>query len=193
MVWKKHLSILYSDSLNYCHFLAKVQIVISITTIIASVLGAYILPKISWSVGAIVTPLSMIVTGIPLFITVIYYNTLEYDLWYSILLLSVYLGAIQNILVRSAKYSFFEPTKEMAYIPLDEELKSKGKGVVDIVGERFGKASSSAVQWLMLSFISGSTLITLTPYLFIVFLIVMGAWMVLVFVLGKEMRIKANI
>lgn len=193
MVWKKYSSILYPDFLKYCHFNAKVQIIMSIITIIVSVLGSYTLPKISWRFGALITPLSMIITGVPFFITVIYYSLLNDDACYNILVFTVYLGAVQNIIVRSTKYSFFEPTKEMVFILLDDELKSKGKGVVDIMGERFGKASSSAVQWFMLSFIFGSTLITLSPYLFIVFLVIMIVWTISVFILAKEMRVKSDI
>lgn len=39
------------------------------------------------------------------------------------LLAAVYVGALQNIFSKSAKYSLFDPCKEMAYIPLDEDMK----------------------------------------------------------------------
>jgi len=39
------------------------------------------------------------------------------------LLAAVYVGALQNIFNKSAKYSLFDPCKEMAYIPLDEDTK----------------------------------------------------------------------
>ena len=43
------------------------------------------------------------------------------------LMLAVIVGAAQNIMSKAAKYSLFDPCKEMAYIPLDQEQKSKGK------------------------------------------------------------------
>ncbi|KAK6127954.1 hypothetical protein DH2020_038304 [Rehmannia glutinosa] len=46
------------------------------------------------------------------------------------LLAAVYVGAMQNIFSKSAKYSLFDPCKEMAYIPLDEDTKVKGKAAI---------------------------------------------------------------
>ncbi len=69
------------------------------------------------------------------------------------LMLAVIFGMIQNIMSKSANTRFFDPTKEMAYIPLDPESKVKGKAAVDVVGARLGKSGGSFVQqayWLPL-------------------------------------------
>lgn len=76
--------------------------------------------------AAAITPAVLLVTGVAFFGLVLFSGPLTPTLagiGLTPLLAAVYVGALQNIFSKSAKYSLFDPCKEMAYIPLDEDTK----------------------------------------------------------------------
>jgi AAA family ATP:ADP antiporter len=73
------------------------------------------------------------------------------------LAIAVMFGAAQNALTKASKYSVFDATKEMAYIPLSHESKLKGKAAIDGVGSRLGKSGGSLIhQSLLMIFVTVS-------------------------------------
>ena len=87
-------------------------------------------------------------------------------------------------MTRACKYTLFDATKEMAFIPLSKESKLKGKTAIDGVGSRIGKSGGSvAHQGLLLIF---STVAASTPYIACIFLVVIFVWIIAIFSLGKQ-------
>ena len=121
----------------------------------------------------------MLVTGVIFCAFFLFGNYLEpyfnpYGM--SIPLIAAIVGAIQGILTKSFKYSFFDITKEMAFIPAGEHLRSKGKAAIDVVGQRWGKSIGSLLQSSLFIIFPLATYDTIAPYLICIFIVVVLMW-----------------
>lgn len=97
-----------------------------IATFTMMLLSQFIFDKFGWGVAAKITPTVLLLTGVGFFSLLLFGDPLGPALakfGMTPLLAAVYVGAMQNIFSKSAKYSLFDPCKEMAYIPLDEDTK----------------------------------------------------------------------
>lgn len=89
-------------------------------------LSRVIFRKFGWGVAAQITPVVLLITGVAFFGLLLFGGPIApwlASIGMTPLLAAVYVGALQNIFSKSAKYSLFDPCKEMAYIPLDDETK----------------------------------------------------------------------
>lgn len=104
------------------------------------------------------------------------------------LTMSVFFGALQNCLARASKYTLFDATKEISFIPLSRECKLKGKAAIDGVGSRLGKSGGSFIhQGLLMIF---ATVSASTPYIACIFFVVMGVWVLATVSLGKQFNAR---
>merc|ERR1719223_2185337 len=132
-------------------------------------LGRKIFKNFGWRNAAMVTPAMIGITGLAFYALTIFapfFEPIAASLGTTPLMLAVVVGAAQNILSKSSKYSLFDPCKEMAYIPLDQDSKTKGKAAVDVIGNPLGKSGGSMIQQLLI-FGVGS-LGAATPYLAVI-------------------------
>jgi AAA family ATP:ADP antiporter len=64
----------------------------------------------------------------------------------------------------------------MLYIPLDDELKTKGKAAVDVISSKVGKSSSGLVQAMLFTIIPTATYASISPLLMVIFIFVCLIW-----------------
>ncbi|MCX6994589.1 MAG: AAA family ATPase, partial [Chlamydiae bacterium] len=143
--------------------------------------------RFGWTTAAMLTPIVLLITSIAFFSFILFRDPIGPSILFfgtSPLMLAVIFGSVQNIISKSAKYSLFDPTKEMAYIPLDDEYKVKGKAAIEIVGSRFGKSGGAFIQQgLLLIF---GTIDAIAPFVAIIMIIVILFWMVAARSLGRQ-------
>eukprot|EP00976_Prorocentrum_cordatum_P069611 1179616-Prorocentrum_minimum.AAC.2 len=147
----------------------------------------FIFAKFGWGVAALITPTVLLATGAVFFSLVIFGSTfapLTAALGVTPLFLAVIVGAAQNIFSKSSKYALFDPCKEMAYIPLDDETKQKGKAAIDVVCNPLGKSGGALIQQFLI--IGFGSLAASTPYLAAILLFFTYIWIKAAMSLDKQ-------
>ncbi len=187
ITWKSQVKIQYPNPNDYSAFMGWFSFCTGAVTILMMLfVGGNLIRWKGWGFAAMVTPVVLLITGVAFFSFVIFSDNLAgaiAAIGSTPLFLAVMFGAAQNIMSKSSKYSLFDPTKEMAYIPLDEDSKVKGKAAVDVVGARLGKSGGSMIQLFLLAF---GTLATITPYIGAILVVIIGAWLVAARSLNKQ-------
>jgi ATP:ADP antiporter, AAA family len=179
-VWKDKVRHVYSSTREYAYFMGNVAKWTGIVTLICTLMGGVILRNLGWFAGAMATPLIMLITGISFFTFVIfgkYFSNYLLQINVSAVYVAVFLGALQNILSKGTKYSLFDATKEMAYIPANDHIKSKGKAAVDVVGARLAKSGGALLQSLLFIIFPFTTFDALAPYFMVIVLMLLVLWL----------------
>lgn len=190
-VWKKKIELYFVAPTKIGAFMADVQIYTAFMTFLMMAVASYMLRRFSWKTSAIITPIMIAVTGVLFFFFVS--SDKQIETHFAILtglaaFLAVIFGAAQNVLSKSTKYSLFDSTKEMTYIPLDEDLKAKGKAAADVIGGRLGKSGGAVIQWSLLAIFPSMNLIDLAPTLFAIFVVIVTVWYFSVNTLSEEFK-----
>lgn len=189
VVWKDQLKQLYPGFADYNAYLGNVTTSYGILSMTVSLFFPLLIRKMGWTWTAMVTPVIILVTGISFFTLLFFKDALPFEsilLGTSPLAIIVFIGASQNCLSKGCKYSVFDATKEMAFIPLDHDFKLKGKAAIDGVGSRFGKSGGSLLhQGLLIIF---TTLSASAPYVAAILLGVIMLWIVAVKALGLQLH-----
>lgn len=154
VVWKDQLRRLYPATGDYFAYMSSLTSIIGIVSASTAIFMARILEKFGWTGTALITPILMLITSTGFFSFLFFQSHIEAGtlVWLgaSPLSIAVFFGAAQNCLSKAMKYSVFDSTKEMAFIPLAHEYKLKGKAAIDGVGSRLGKSGGSLIHTVLL-------------------------------------------
>lgn len=194
VTWKNQVGILYPSTNEYLQFMGNYNRAVAWTTIFMMLfVTGNVLRIFGWKVAALITPTVLLITGLIFFALVIFMGQVESTIsamGTTPLVAAVLIGTIQNVMSKSAKYSLFDPTKEMTYIPLDQESKVKGKAAIDVVGSRLGKAGGSFIQQGLFTFVG--PLSAVTPHIAVIIFGIISAWMYAASKLSKEFAYKSE-
>ena len=192
--WKAKAAKLYPTEEEYRVFVGSYLSYTGLFTILFVLIGSNIVRFLGWYAAAIITPVMMFVTGMGFF------GIANFDITGILgiavsdpMVLAVIIGAIQNVLTKSSKYTVFDSTKEMAYVPLDDELKTKGKAAVDVIGLKIGKSFGAFLQSFIFIIMPSATLSSISIYLMGIFAVVCVIWIWAVRELSKEYAAQTRV
>lgn len=178
VVWKSQAKLLFPKANDYAIFRGAYSTITSGLTIIMMLfVGGNVIRRLGWKSAAIITPVVFLITGTGFFTFIIFRDHLSPMVSFfhtTPVILALVFGMIQNMVSKSCKSSLFEPSKEMVYIPLDDESKVKGKAAIDVLMVKLGKAGGSFIlQGLIIAL---GSILAVTPFIAVILITVNIFW-----------------
>lgn len=170
IMWKSLVKKQYPNPMDYQRFMGNFSSAVGLSTCIVIFFGVHVIRLLGWKVGAMATPGIMAALAVPFFACILL--GLDSPARLSV---AVVFGTIQSLLSKTSKYALFDPTTQMAYIPLDDESKVKGKAAIDVLGSRIGKSGGSLIQQGLV-FLFGNIL-NAAPVVGVIYYGVLLTWM----------------
>lgn len=185
LAWKDQLRKLMRDPNEMLDHMSSITVLIGVIATGCAVTFAPLMRRFGWSRLAMVTPVVMTVSSVIFFgCRFGLADPLAAALGVAPLALTVFAGSLQNALSKGCKYCIFDATKEMAFLPLDEERRARGKSAIDGLGSGLGKSGASLMtQGLII--VAGS-LSAASPAIAAILGVILVSWMVAVRRLGRS-------
>lgn len=143
----------FPEPVLYCRFMGELAYWSGwLTALTALFFAPWVLKRCRWEVAAKVTPY-LVLTAAGSFFLVVSLRTWFPASWLGAALA---LGSLQYCLCRAAKYTFFDASKELAFIPLGPSEKMEGKLVIDGIGARCGRGIGSILSLGLLQRFGGA-------------------------------------
>ncbi len=155
LIFLETLKSKYPSPAEYCQYMGTLSFWMGILTAFSALfLTPYLLQTCRWSRTALITPILMVAITFGFFF-VIYLGKIGVFPGSSPLTIAVILGSVHFCIGRSAKYTLFDAIKELAFIPLNQEGQMKGKLIIDGIGSRMGRGTSSLLSIVLFLLMGG--------------------------------------
>eukprot|EP00741_Cyanophora_paradoxa_P014912 tig00020830_g14386.t1 len=145
--WKHLVKTMYPDPGRFSRYMGNVEVWTAAAAVISAGSSAFLMPRLPWRFNANVTPALTLVLGAVFMFLFLFRNLIPAAavgaLGGSPLMAAGAVGTFYLAVTHAVKYSFFDVTKEMVFIPLDQESKSKGKAAIDVLGQTLGKSGGA--------------------------------------------------
>jgi AAA family ATP:ADP antiporter len=191
-LWMSRTKALYPETKDFMSYMGDVLYWTGISTLIFIFVGNFVIRVFGWFWGAVLTPIIILITGSVFFIVVIleeHVNRICIGMvYFSPLIFPVLMGSFHSILSKGVKYSLFDATKEMLYIPLNQEMKTKGKAAVDILGSKLGKSIGAVIQMVTFTVCPTASHEDIAVFLMVMFVFFCIIWIFGVKVLDVSYR-----
>jgi len=187
VTWKANLKLAYPETGAYQAFMGTISSSVGVCSFLITLfLSGVMLRILGWHFCAQLPPI--IIGSTSLLFLVLFMN----PQWLGPTPLTwiVLFGAFQNISAKVMKYALFDPSKEMAYIPLDQESKVKGKAAIDVVGSRLGKSGAAWIQILLIQLAGTGSVLSITHYLLPLIGCTVIFWIISVRSLNRQLSLK---
>lgn len=140
----------YPDPRLYCDYNGQLAFWSGLLTAISAlIITPLILKKYRWVVASLVTPVCLLITEGAFFFTLwMPSHEMHLDLL-------VLLGTIFFCVVRAAKYTLFDTSKEISFLLLPSLEKMQGKLVIDGICSRIGRGGASLMSILLIQVCGG--------------------------------------
>jgi AAA family ATP:ADP antiporter len=191
VTWKDQLLHICPEPNNYYNYMGQVTMWVGVISTFIALISGIMIRKLSWTFNAMIPPMLLLITGVGFFSFLIFKDSpigivIATLLGSTPAFLGVLCGSVQQVVSRSSKYTIFDTTKELTFIPLSKESKLKGKAAIDGIGSRLGKSGSAVIYQALFMFFG--TVSATTPLIGLILLTVIAAWMVAVYILGKKFQ-----
>lgn len=192
VTWKANLKMVYPEPGLYQSFIAKVSSSVGICSFIITLFfSGLVIRRIGWHFCAQLPPIVIGSTSLIFLILFLYQGQGSIGASSSLFAIVLF-GAFQNVSMKVMKYAFFDSTKEMSYIPLDQESKVKGKAAIDVIGSRLGKSGAAWIQLLLMQIAGTGSVFSITHFLIPIVGCTIVFWILSVRQLNKSLSAHAQ-